>query len=395
MAIKRKKLWAESALVTLLTLLVLWAFYLMINISFQPLNYIVNTISSINLNDLWFSSINNNNADTNIVLVNIEDLDREGIALLADHIGDAGPQVMGLDLFFSDALITPHDSLLEATLRKHAQILVLSYPYHNENPDQGYWRLPEIETGHAMLNSDDLGNEVVRTFTPFLVTDEGMVPAFAVSLAAYTDYSAVKHLGQRNRDSEIINYLGSQDAFLMLQPAEVMSGEVDHLLHNKTVLLGYLGNPLQIQPCLNDLFFTPVGFDLSVNRRPDMYGIVIHANILSMILHDRYIQTTPQWVTITLTILLLYLHVVLFTWLYLRLQVYFQAISLLVLGVSFTLVLWLVFVLFSRWNLEVTTALLLTSVALAPNILSLYEVLALFITKKLKWKSLFVPDNQS
>jgi CHASE2 domain-containing sensor protein len=391
---KRKKLWSESLWVTLLTTLVLWIFYLMINISFQPLNYIVNTISSINLNDLWFSSVNNNTLDTSIVLVNAGDLDREGIAFLIDHIAAAKPRVIGLDIFFSRAIETSHDSLLEASLYRNSDRLVLSYPFQRGIPDSGYWILNNLKYGHAMLTSDEKGNEMVRDFSPVIESAAGIAPAFAVTMASLIDLSASEHIAKRNRESEIINYIGSTDAFLTLQHAEVMSGEVDHLLHKKTVMVGYLGNPHQLQPCLNDLFFTPVGFNLSTNRRPDMYGLVIHANILSMILNERYIQTTPPWIAYAMCIVVLFLHLVLFVWLYLKLQAYFQAVSLLILGLSFTLILWGAFMMFSRWHLEYPTALLLTSLALAPNILPLYEIIALLINKRLKWKSLFVMEQK-
>jgi hypothetical protein len=113
-----------------------------------------------------------------------------------------------------------------------------------------------------------------------------------------------------------------------------------------------------------------------------------------MILNERYIQTTPPWIAYAMCIVVLFLHLVLFVWLYLKLQAYFQAVSLLILGLSFTLILWGAFMMFSRWHLEYPTALLLTSLALAPNILPLYEIIALLINKRLKWKSLFVMEQK-
>ena len=74
-----KKLFFESSLITILSFIILWLFYLLINISFAPFNYVVNSVSSIDLNDLYFSTLDKNNIDTNILIINIGDAERNEI----------------------------------------------------------------------------------------------------------------------------------------------------------------------------------------------------------------------------------------------------------------------------------------------------------------------------
>ena len=45
---------------------------------------------------------------------------------------------------------------------------------------------------------------------------------------------------------------------------------------------------------------------------PDMYGIVVHANVISMILRRDYIHDAPSWLNILISILVAYFNVALF-----------------------------------------------------------------------------------
>ncbi len=394
----RKKLWLESLFITILNIIVLYIFYLMLNISFKPLNYIVNTIADINLNDLYFSNVANNTVDTNIVIVNVEDLDRRGIAELIDKLSQGNPAAIGLDVFFSKHLETPDDSLLAATLLKHRNIIVNSAPFSDKKiPDTNFWILPEVCYGHAGILSDENKTETVREFEPFLSGTTPAVWSFATRLVEKVKPEKVNQLIKRDNATEKINYIGSLDAFMLLHYSEIIEmtpADLD-MLNGKILLLGYCGDPLQKLTCFNDIFYTPVGFNLSVNRHPDMYGIVIHANIVSMIMNNHYISNVQEVIVYVISFILIFLHVLMFTWLYLKTQILFQGLSLLIQCISLTLVLWLAFLLFSKYSLYFPTAVLLASIALIPNVINIYEVIVIFAKKAFKWQSLFHPESNT
>ena len=94
------KLLVESLMATVLVFFVFWVLFLTINISFKPFNFVAKAIKEVNLSDFYFSGLQSPVVDTNIVLVNIEDLGRKDIAALVDKIYKVNPAVIGLDVFF-------------------------------------------------------------------------------------------------------------------------------------------------------------------------------------------------------------------------------------------------------------------------------------------------------
>ena len=64
-------------------------------------------------------------------------------------------------------------------------------------------------------------------------------------------------------------------------------------IKDKIVLLGFMGINLN-DKTFEDIFFTPLNERYAGKSFPDMYGVVIQANIISMILNKKYINTMPQ-----------------------------------------------------------------------------------------------------
>jgi CHASE2 domain-containing sensor protein len=388
---KRKTLWLESFWISLLTLIVLYCLFLLINISFKPLNYIVQTISSICLNDLYFSSVANNHVDTNIVLVNIEDLDREGITNLINKVDEGNPKVIGLDVFFSREIKTPHDSLLWKTLFRLRDKIVMAVTSTENQHAKQYWTVPTIKTGHAGLLTNENNTEVIRKFEPFLEGDSGSTISFSAALVKMFDPDAYNHLTYRNNQQERIHYIGNGNAFQMIQAKEILNASSNHLnlFNQKIVIIGFSGNKIQCFNDMDDAFFTPVGFDFNVNRRPDMHGMIIHANITSMILGKHYINHVPFWLVMILNFVLLYFHALLFAWLFIKTPLFYTTIALATQTISFILVLWASFILLTKTNLYLETSLILATIALSANILYLYPPIAIMSSRKWKWKSVF------
>lgn len=387
----KSRIWFESLLITLLVFVALWLLYLLINVSFKPLNYIARTISEINLNDLYFSSIANQQADTTITLINIEDLDRKGLALLLQKVAEAKPSVIGIDVFFSKELQTPDDPALMEALYTHRDHIVMATPYDDQGiPDEHYWHLPEIRTGHAGILTNKNNTQIVREFEPFIGNNDQVVPAFSAAIAEIVNPSSIKTLKQRNNTTEFIHYLGDENAFRILHYSDLPDTPGVHaFLKDKIVILGYLGGNIRNINDLHDVFFSPVGFDFSINRRPDMFGMVIHANLISMIINNHYINRVPMWLVYGITFLITLLYVRLMTGISVRFPLAFDAIGLLMQLAAFVLILWLSFLLFSHLYYYLSVQYLLVCIVLSVQVISLYELIAKWVSKLTGLRSVF------
>lgn len=391
----KKKLLIESLLATILVFVVLYVLFLSIHVSFKPFNYVVKSIKSINLNDLYFSKLENNTADTNIVLINIEDIDRAGIAEVISKVYEAQPKVIGLDVFFSKDHQSAADSILKATIYAASDKLVMAANYeHSGELNPEFWELEGITHGHSGIITNEDKTEVVRKFEPLIHNGHNEIYSFSAEVASVYNHEIFEQLKHRHHEQEMINYQGDGNAFQMIDYLDILtSDKFTMALKDKIVLIGYCGgdskNPLDHE----DHYYTPTVFKISGNRAPDMFGIQIHANIISMIIKGKYINETPHWLVYLLTLLLTFVHVLFFTYFYLNKHLFYHIAAKLIQLISFILILWLVFVLFSKFHLYFPTKYLLISVVLSVDVLYLYEALAVMIYKQFKVKSIFVHDH--
>jgi len=391
---KKRTLIIESLLATVLVFFVVLLLFSLISISFKPFNYVVKSIKEFNLNDLYFSSLSNNLADTNIVIINIEHIGRDGISELLLKVAESDPAVIGLDVFFLSEIQTPYDGILSDILQMHKEMVVLPLEFGTENqPSPIYWTFDEsFHTGQAGILTNYGNTEVVREFSPFMEIDNQRVNSFAATVAKVFNPDAYKTLEKRGKKTEKINYIGNTYAFRTFHYSDVLNfTESDRqLIQDKIILLGYYGGRTQSYADLDDVFFTPVGFDGNINRRPDMFGVVIHANIISMILNERYINTVPSWLIYLIAFIITFLHIIGFVYFYVKKHLYYHTFAKICLLFSSTILLLLVFILFSLYQLYFPAKYLLLPVVLSVDVLYLYETIALFLYKLFGIQSAFV-----
>ena len=83
-------------------------------------------------------------------------------------------------------------------------------------------------------------------------------------------------------------------------------------LRGKIVLIGYLGENLVDSLSCHDKYFTPLNENYVGRSMPDMYGVVIHANIVSMILNDSYIYNLDNYLIVFFALFLCYVNILFF-----------------------------------------------------------------------------------
>lgn len=234
--------------------------------------------------------------NSDIILVNIENRDREELAFLIDHLANQSPKVIGIDAIFREQKDQFKDSLLASTIKEHQDVLVGSYIYPNI---QNHKMFAFSNQGFVNFNPEAKKNNVIRDF----VTQKDSLFSFSYAIASKaTEKEIAKHSGVRP-----IKYYGNYKQFLHMSFNDVMLQETLPHLKNKVILLGYLGLPLGNVNDILDKKFTPINANFTGKTIPDMYGVTVHANIINSLIKQDFIKETPGFIVIIINIIVTFL----------------------------------------------------------------------------------------
>jgi len=383
---KKKGILTDSLLGTLFILSLILLFQVVrLFGEFKLLDPIGDAIGDVELTDLVFSNIRpESNVDTNVVLVNIGNLSRAGIAQELQVINKCDPAVIGIDSYFwelkEDSL---GDKALGAALAQIENLVLVSRLQYNPMTriyDSVRCSHDKFNVGHigfANLETDALAQyqyKVCRTFPPKGKIQGEQQVSFAVAVAGLYDRTAADKCLARNNESEVINYRGnimgdgqssSSGRFAALDVSQVLSETFEpSLVKGKIVLLGYLGSDFNDQSW-EDKFYTPLNVKYAGRSNPDMFGIVVHANIISMILNHDYIDKQGDTAGYITAIIICFLVVWLFTLIYKKLPQWYDGITKSLQVVLVILLLTINVFVFHWFNYKVNLTLATIMVALA------------------------------
>ena len=103
--------------------------FLPVLFSIDFLNPIVSTIEQLNISDIYVSKVQKQTKipqDSSIVLVNIGNLNRKGIAKQIEILNKYSPKVIGIDTFFRNLKESGSDSSLAAVLGSVSSLVMVS-----------------------------------------------------------------------------------------------------------------------------------------------------------------------------------------------------------------------------------------------------------------------------
>jgi CHASE2 domain-containing sensor protein len=191
---------------------------------------------------------------------------------------------------------------------------------------------------------------------------------------------------------DYINYSRRAKQYWVADAEDVMMDNVvDSLLTGKIVLLGYLNdNPNDIE----DKMFTPMNDKFAGKSYPDMNGIVVHANIISMVLDGKYIKKTPEWMAWLLAIIMGWIHMSLFIRYYLENHIWFHLVAKLAQVFSVLFFAYLGMFIFDKFAIKLDMKYTLYVIALAVDVIYFYEALATWLHKKYKYTTIFSHHHQ-
>ncbi len=150
-----------------------------------------------------------------------------------------------------------------------------------------------------------------------------------------------------------------------------MENFVPEMIKDKIVIFGFLGEYLG-DPSWDDKFYTPLNKKLAGKANPDMFGAVVHANIVSMILNEDYVNQMEEWQEIAMAIILCLLNVALFSLINTNLPLWYDGITKLLQLIQLLLYTVLMVMIFHWYSFKLNVTLTLAAVALVGDVYEIY-----------------------
>jgi len=350
-------------------------------------------LEDFDFNDIAYSKLKKSEdtpMDKRIVIINIGESDREGLAALIEKTSSMHPKVMGLDVLLEGPRDPYKDSLLRSAIEKNKNLVIASKLEWENKKDpyqRSYFSPVTHREGYVNMLSEELAT--VRLWVPFFEKGKKDKPyeSFAATIIEGYDSLTFLKLEKRHKPYETINYSRRVTQYQVVEGEDLMAGNVDTAaIKGKIALLGYINlNPDNI----DDKKFTPMNEKFAGKSIPDMNGIVVHANIISMVLDNIYIKKLPSWVNYLVALLVGWLHMSFFIRYYLENHIWFHLVAKFAQLLSAIFFVYLGIYLFSSHAVQLDMSLTLVVIVLAVDIIYFYEAFAVWMHKKFAYKTVF------
>ncbi|GAB4338147.1 MAG: hypothetical protein OHK0038_16800 [Flammeovirgaceae bacterium] len=395
-----------------------------IGVSFEFLNVFEQVFEDFKLTDIYYSKIRDNTQEPfedDIVLVNIGDakLGRRVTAQQINILSQYKPKVIGMDArFFYPKEDDPIGDFQLAQAFKNAGNVILgseAAPFDHVNYsleelskitawDTLYRPIPmfleHVQTGHV---NTGLPNDDFVTWSDFPIVERiknGHVePCLAAKILENYNKEAYERLIARVSSEdrhEQIFFKGNLDKYVKLDVEDVLQKNFDStLITGKIVLIGYLGGEYTDYHFDEDKFYTPLNPKQMGRGAPDMYGVVVHANIISMALDNKFINEMPEYLSWIIAILVCYVNVALFSWIvtHHKFAVWYNAISKSIQLIEAISLYFLNVFLFANLNYQADLTVTIFVIVLSGDLAEIYVDVFLNFIRKIRSKVKPVEDK--
>lgn len=428
-----KKFWLHCCLATVFVFVVLLGVSKISDFKlFNAFDPISQALSDFELTDYAFSNIRPQPlVEERIVLVNIGELTRPQIAEQIRLIAQHKPRVIGVDSFFDcegglrDTVNCPQlldtlgnlllanaieeagnvvlvskllqsDSLIKAKNIDILDSVESSDPMFMQHAVSGYANLP---TG-ARYQEDV---KICRSVIPRMTVEGKELYAFSVQMAMMYDSAKTAKFLARGKQEELINFRGNIEMenirdkasavtklattnypvmFYALDVHQPFTGEfLPEMIKDKIVIFGFLGKKFG-DPAWEDKFFTPLNNKVSGRANPDMFGPVVHANIVSMILNQDYVNELTDWQKYLIAVIFCFLNIMVFIWINERFPLWFDSVSLVLQVLQIVMLMGFTIWFFAASNFKLDLTITLGTIAAAgPGFEFYYNVLRPGLTR--------------
>ena len=371
----------------------------MIPLNFYVLNPMKLALKDFDFNDVAYAKAHKDEKikmDHRIVIVNTGHLDRAQLGFLIEAVNGYKPKVIGLDSYFLSPKEPEKDSILREAFIKTKNLVAVSVAYTGNHDSIGIVGnnfddvLPK--RGYANLVGEDIGT--IRSYIPFDDVGGKKYPHITTAIVKEFDPKAYERLEKRHKDQEMINYtraLNDEDKkkYQLLEADKIFEeGGVDSsLLKDKIVLLGYVN--LEDPNDIEDKKFTPMNHKFYGKQHPDMFGVVVQANIISMVLDGNYITKMPKWMAWVAAIVIGWIHMSLFIRYYLDSHIWFHLVAKLAQVFSVIFFAYIGIFIFDKFDTKLDMKYTLYVIALAVDVIYFYEAFVGWLHRKYGYQTIF------
>lgn len=375
----------------------MWVIFEWLPYNFDFLNPLQETVEDFVFTDIIYSRGIRNEPppDTNIVIVNIGNHNRELLAEQINRINEYHPKLIAIDAFFRSLKNPVADSLLADALGKTKNLVLISetlgYTEETKTFDSLATSNPVFNhnatTGFANLVTE--GKEEFRSariFSPKEILNGKVENAFGVEIARIAYPEQTKKFLKRGNENEIINYTGNKQKYYVLDAMDLLDGRpIEVSLKDKIVLMGFMGENFNMEAnTIQDKFFTPLNKKYVGKTYPDMFGIVVHANIVTMIEREAFIDEWPEYLGIIIGVLLCFVNIVIFFYVHDYLPSWYDLIVKFLQLLETIFLLFIVILFYQEKSLKIDLTLGITAVLLSGDLLEVYTGVLLNIPNKTK-----------
>lgn len=236
--------------------------------------------------------------DDDIVIVNIDSVvDRGELATLLTQVSDAQPKAICLDVLFEGEKDPESDEALAIALMSTPNLTVSQrYSDADYAPTADFTSEYSPDTPRGMANlTSNRPHGLIREVTPFFGKNKEY-PCLAAAMLKDLSPEAYKKLQERGVQDEMIRF--QPEEFYVADPQEVWDDP--EMLRDKIVFLGTIEEQ-------GDLHQTPLSEDYP--------GVLIQANILSMMMRQDYVNQKSETYNLLLQLLSCLLIAVLYVYL--------------------------------------------------------------------------------
>lgn len=416
-----KKFWKDVLIGTIFIFAFMWLASKALAI-FSFLDPVGDALGDMQITDQVFSNPNlrlTPPPEDRVTIVNFGRLGRRDIAELVNTVNKYEPRVVGMDTYFRTLKEDTLGDLLLADALSKVENLVLATkltdPGELEDPHYyDSWRTHELmrnnaEEGHVNLITESAGTsqeelKIVRTFFPIMTLNDtisGEITEYmslGLKLAEYVDAEAVQEFLDRNIEEEIINFRGDifdiqnlqQSKYFAIDWMDLLDENFDpELIRDKIVVFGMLGEQIGDKYWIEDKFFTPMNLKYAGRADLDMFGVVIHANVISMVLNRDYIDKMKPISSIIIGIILCFINVVMFTLVYRKLPLWYDGLTKLMQLLELMIILFVIVLGFHWFSYQMELTLGIVAIALAGDALEVLFGVGYNIFDSKKRKLLF------
>jgi CHASE2 domain-containing sensor protein len=379
-------------------------------------------LEDFQMNDLVYTALREEpKPDTNITMVNIGNLDRAGLAQLILSLSKHNPKVIGIDAFYRKDKTEYYrengqingDSLLEIAFSQTKNLVLVTKMIFNEKKglfDTLQTSHPKFmrfaKGGFANVVTAEKEFRVSRSVNTFDFCDGKLELFFPLKIAQLFDSSKVNKYLNRPKVQDIIkikkqnkteelneksletiyyrgninnfygekDHFGKKNAFGVIDVDEVLNETFDpSLVTGKILVLGYMGETVKNDKYWDeDKFYTPLNKKFAGKSFPDMYGVTVHANVLSMILNETYIDELTNQVSLIISLLICFLNVILFSYIHNYLKVWWDGFSVIITLVEALILVFIELYFFEYSLTQINFELALIFIFVLGNFLELY-----------------------